>query len=115
MKKTAAFVALVIILTALSLPSTVSPRGGAVTLQLTTCALKNIRIDNFDFSNNGEMFSIAAAPSGSSDTIESISIEFQEGSASVQSELVDIGPGRTVQEVNCPESFDQIIIDCFGS
>jgi hypothetical protein len=114
MKKTATFVAVVIILTALSLPCTVSadksfkihsPRGGVVTLQLTTCALKNIRIDNFDFSNNGEMFSIGAAPSGSSDAIESISIEFKEGSTSVQSELVDIGP----------ESFDQIVIDCFGS
>jgi hypothetical protein len=123
MKKTAAFVALVIILITLNLPCPSSadksfkihsPRGGPVTLVLTTCALENIRIHNFDFSNSGDIFSMIAAPNDSSDSIQSMSIEFHEGSTPVHSELIDIGPGRTVQEVDCPESFDQIVIDCFG-
>jgi len=123
MKKTAASVALVIVLITLNLPRTASadrtfkihsPRGGLVTVLLTSCALKNIRIHNFDFSESGDIFSMVAAPNGSSDSVQSISIEFHEGSTPVQSELVDIGPGRTVQEVYCPESFDQIVIDCFG-
>ena len=124
MKKTAAFVAPVIILITLSLAGTGSADksfeihyagGGLITLRLTTCALKNIRIHNLDFSNRGDIFSMVADPNGSSDTIESISIDFQEGSTSVQSELVDIGPGRTEQRVYCPKSFDQIVIDCFGN
>jgi hypothetical protein len=121
--KASAFVALVIILLILNLPRTSSadksfdirsPRGGRVTLLISTCALKNVRIHNFDFSNSGNIFSMIAAPNGSSDSIHSISIEFHEGSTPVQGELVDIGPGRTVQEVYCPESFDQIVIDCSG-
>jgi hypothetical protein len=123
MKKNAAFVALVIILITLGLPCTSSadksfnihsPRGGLVTLAITSCALKNIRVHDFDFSNSGDLFSMVAAPRGSSDSIQSISIEFHEGSTSLQSELVDIGPGRTVQEVYCPGSFDRIVIDCSG-
>jgi len=123
MNKASAFVPLVIILIILNLPRTGSadksfnirsPRGGRVTLLITTRALKNVRIHNFDFSNNGDIFSIIAAPNGSSDSIQSVSIEFHEGSTPVQSELVDIGPGRTVQELYCPESFDQIVIDCSG-
>jgi hypothetical protein len=124
MKKTSTFVlCLVIILTALSLPHTGSadksfhihsPTGAPVTLLITTCALKNIRIHDLEFSNNGDTFSVEAAPNGSSDSIESVSIEFREGSTSLQNEVVNIGPGRTVQEVYCPESFDQIVIDCLG-
>jgi hypothetical protein len=123
MKKTAATVGLVIVLAILSMPPMSSadknfkihsPHGDPVTLLLTTCALKNIRIHNFDFSNNGDIFSMVAAPNGSSDLIQSISIEFHQDSTPVQSELVDIGPGKTVQEVYCPENFDQIVIDCFG-
>jgi hypothetical protein len=124
MKKTLLFVALLVIFLAiLSLPRKASadrsfkihsPRGGLVTVLLTSCALKNIRIHNLDFSESGDIFSMVAAPNGSSDLIQSISIEFQEGSTSVQSELVDVGPGKTVQELSCPESFDGIVIDCFG-
>jgi hypothetical protein len=123
MKKTAVFVSLVIILITLGLPQTGSadksfkihsPRGGLVTLLITTCTLKQIRINNLDFSNNGDIFSLDATPNGSSDSIHSISIEFHEESTPMQSDLVDIGPNRTVQEVYCPENFDQIVIDCSG-
>jgi hypothetical protein len=123
MKKTAVTVGLVIILAILSMPPTSSadksfkihsPLGGVVTLAITRCALKNIRVHDFDFSQSGDMFSIVAVPRGSSDSIQSISIEFHEESTTVQSELVDIGPGKTMQQVYCPENFDQIVIDCFG-
>lgn len=124
MKKTLApVVLLVIVLAILGLPRAGSadrsfkihsPRGGLVTILLTSCALKNIRIHNLDFSESGDTFSMVAAPNGSSDLIQSISIEFHEGSTSVQSELIDVGPGKTVQELYCPESFDKIVIDCFG-
>ena len=123
MKKTAAFVAILIILITLSYPcpssadksfNIHSPRGGPVKLTITNCALKNIRVHDFDFSNSGDVFSMVAAPHGSSDSIQTISIEFHEGSTLVQSDLVDIGPDKTAQEVYCPETFDQIVIDCFG-
>ena len=123
MKKTAAFLPLVIIFALLSLPSTVSadksfnihtPRGGLTTLLITTCALKKIRIHNFEFSDSGDTFSVVAAPNGTSDSIESLLVEFHKDSIAVQSDFVDIGPGRTEQEVYCPESFDQIVIDCSG-
>ena len=123
MKKTAAFVALVIVLAILSLPQTGSAdksfkihssRGAVVTLMITTCALKKVRIHNFEFPDSGDTFSVVAAPNGTSDSIESLLIEFHEDSIAVQSDFVDIGPGRTEQEVSCPESFDQIVIDCAG-
>jgi hypothetical protein len=123
MKKAAARLALVIILISLGLPCRSSadksfkihsPRGGVVTLAMTSCALKNIRVHDLDFSQSGDIFSIVAVPRGSSDSTQSISIEFHEESTPVQSELVDIGPGKSVQEVYCPENFDQIVIDCFG-
>ena len=123
MKKTAAFLPLVIIFAILSLPSTVSadksfnihtPRGGLTTLLITTCALKKVRIHNFEFSDSGDTFSVVAAPNGSPDSVESLVIEFHEDSIAVQSGFVDIGPGRTAQKVYCPESFDQIVIDCSG-
>jgi hypothetical protein len=123
MKKTAVFVALVIILITLSLPCPSSadksykihsPLGSLVTLAITSCTLKNIRVYDFDFSQSGDIFSIDAVPRGSYDSIQSISIEFHQNSDVVQSELVDIGPGKTVQTVYCPENFDQIVIDCSG-
>ena len=124
MKKTSVSVALlVIVLAILGLPGTGSadrsfkihsPRGGLVTVLLTSCALKNIRIHNLDFSESGDTFSMVAAPNGSPDLIQSISIEFHEGSTVLQTELIDVGPGKTVQELYCPESFDRIVIDCFG-
>ena len=123
MEKTVAVLALIAIIVNLSLPSAVpadkhyrihSPRGGVITLVITSCALRNIKIHDLDFSNNGEVFSIAAVPLGSPDLIHCISIGFQQGSTVVQSEYVDIGPEKTMQGVYCPEDFDQIIIDCSG-
>jgi hypothetical protein len=91
-----------------------SPRGSVINLVITSCALRNIRVHDLNFSNGGDVFSIAAAPLGSADSIQTISIAFHQDSTEVQSEYVDIGPEKTVQEVYCPEDFDQIIIDCSG-
>jgi hypothetical protein len=122
-KKTFTTMTLVLIVAILSLPpvasadksfSIHSPRGGVVSLLIRTCAHKKIRIHNFEFSDSGDTFSVVAAPNGSSNSMESLLIEFHEDSIAVQSDFVDIGPGRTEQEVYCPESFDQIIIDCSG-
>ena len=123
MKKTAAFLVLVIMLITLSFPcpsfadksfNIHSPLGGLIKLTITSCALKNIRVYDFDFSSSGDVFNMVAAPHGSSGSINTISIEFHEGSTLVQSDLVDIGPDKTAQQVYCPQSFDQIVIDCFG-
>lgn len=123
MKKNPTTATLVIIVAILSLPCMASadknftihsPLGGIVTLTITSCALKAVRVHDFDFSQSGNIFSIVAAPNGSSDSIESLLIEFHEDSIAVQSDFVDIGPGRTEQEVDCPESFDQIVINCSG-
>ena len=123
MKKTAEFLALIILFPILSLPCTVSadksfkihtPRGGLASLVISTCALKKVRIHNFEFPDSGDTFSVVAAPNGTSDSIESLLVEFHKDSIAVQSDFVDIGPGRTEQEVYCPESFDQIVIDCSG-
>ena len=121
MKKTIALFTLITIMVSLGLPSMVSadksfrihsPRGSVIKLVITSCALRNIRVHDLDFSNGGDVFSIAAAPLGSADSIQTISIAFHQDSTEVQSEYVDIGPEKTVQEVYCPEEFDQIIIDC---
>jgi hypothetical protein len=123
MKKTFTTMTLVLVVAILSLPPSASadksfsihsPRGGVVSLLIKTCALKKVRIHNFQFSDSGDTFSLVAAPNGSSDSIDSLLIEFHEDSIAVQSDFVDIGPGRTEQEVYCPESFDQIVIDCSG-
>ncbi|MCG6983319.1 MAG: hypothetical protein LJE88_18105 [Deltaproteobacteria bacterium] len=123
MKKTPTTLTLVIIVAILSLPCMASadknftihsPLGSIVTLTITSCALKNVRIHDFDFSQSGDTFFLVAAPNGSSDSIESLLIEFHEDSIAVQSDFVDIGPGTTEQEVSCPEGFDQIVIDCSG-
>lgn len=123
MKKTLIILALVPVLVSLSLPCTVSadkrfpihsPGGGVITLVITSCALRNIKIHDLDFSNSGESFVLAAAPLHSSDSMHTISIGFHEGSILVQSEYVDIGPDKTTHEVYCPEDFDQIVIDCSG-
>jgi len=121
--KTHTTVALVIILITLGLCPMASadksfnvrsPRGNRVNLMITSCALKTIRIYNLEFSEDGDTFSLMAAPNGSADAIKGISIEFHADSIPVKSEFVDIGPGKTMQEVYCPESFDEIVIDCFG-
>ena len=76
-----------------------SPRGNRVTLVITNQTLKNIRIYHLDFSNDGETFSITAAPNVPSDSSHTLSVDFQDGTTVVQSEYVDIGPEKTVQEV----------------
>ena len=91
-----------------------SPRGNRVTIVITNQTLRNIRIYHLDFSNDGETFSITAAPIAPSDSSRTLSVNFQEDSTVVQSEYVDIGPEKTVQEVYCPEGFNQIVIDYSG-
>ena len=123
MKKTASILILVMISMFFGINSEVladksyrvrSPRGNYVTLVITDQTLRNIRIYNLDFSNDGDTFSIAAAALRPSDSVLSLAINFQEGSFLVQSEYVDVGSKKTVHEVYCPEGFDQIVIDYGG-
>jgi len=123
MKKTATILVLAVALVIFGLTSNVladrsfnirSPRGNRVTLVITNQTLKNIRIYHLDFSNDGETFSITAAPIVSSESSYTLSVNFQDGSTVVQSEYVDIGPEKTVQVVYCPEDFNQIVIDYSG-
>ena len=123
MKKTATILVLAVVLVNFGLISKTiadkrfnirSPRGNRVTLGITNQTLKNIRIYDLDFSNDGETSSITAAPLVPSDSSHTLSVDFQEGDTVVQSEYVDIGPEKTVQEVYCPEDFNQIVIDYSG-
>ena len=123
MKKTATILALVVVLVNFCLISKTladrsfnirSPRGNRVTLVITNQTLKNIRIYDLDFSNDGETFLITAAPIVPTDSTHTLSVDFQEGDTVVQSEYVDIGPEKTVQEVYCPENFNQIVIAYSG-
>ena len=123
MKKTASIMVLAIALVNFGLISKTladksfnirSPRGNRVTIVITNQTLRNIRIYHMDFSNDGETFSITAAPIAPSDSSRTLSVNFQEDSTVVQSEYVDIGPEKTVQEVYCPEGFNQIVIDYSG-
>ena len=123
MKKTATILVLAVVLVNFGLISKTSadkrfnirsPRGNRVTLVITNQTLKNIRIYDLDFSNDGETFFITAAPIVPSDSSHTLSVNFQEGATVVQSEYVDIGPEKTVQEVYCPEDFNQIVIDYSG-
>jgi argininosuccinate synthase len=82
-----------------------------ITLVITNSALKNTRIHDLAFSESGDVFSITAAPLISADSMQTISISFHQGSTVEQTDYVEIGPGKTVQEVYCPENFDQIVID----
>jgi hypothetical protein len=123
MKKTASILVLAIALANFGLISKTladksfnirSPRGNRVTIVITNQTLRNIRIYHLDFSNDGETFSITAAPIATSDSSHTLSVNFQEDSTVVQSEYVDVGPEKTVQEVYCPEGFNQIVIDYSG-
>jgi hypothetical protein len=123
MKKTASILVLAVALANFGLISKTladrtfnirSPRGNRVNLVITDQTLRNIRIYHLDFSNDGETFSITAAPIVPSDSSHTLSVNFQEGSTVVQSEYVDIGPEKTVQAVYCPEGFNQIVIDYSG-
>ena len=123
MKKTASILILMMISMCFGMTSGVladksyrvrSPRGNFVTVVITDETLRNIRIYDLNFTNDGDTFSIAAAALRPSDSLHSLSINFQEGSTLVQSEYVDVGATKTVHEVYCPEGFDQIIIDITG-
>ena len=123
MKKTATILTLAVVLVNFGLISKTladksfnirSPRGNRVTLVISNQTLKNIRIYDLDFSSDGETFSITAAPIVPSNSSHTLSVNFQEGTTVVQSEYVDIGPEKTVQEVYCPEGFNQIVIDYSG-
>ncbi len=114
---------LAITLLALSLPSSAladrssrihTPRGEVINLVIASSVLQNTRIYDLDFSESGEVFSITAEPLPSADSMQTISISFYQGSTVVQTDYVEIGPGKTVQEVYCPESFDQIVIESSG-
>ena len=114
---------LLISLLLVNLPSTASadmssrlhsPRGDIITLVITNGALKKIRIHDLNFSDNGELFLITAAPLSSKDVIQTISIDFHDGSMVVQSEHADIGPGKTIHQLYCPGAFDRIVIDSSG-
>ncbi len=114
---------LALTLLALTLPSSAladssrrihTPRGEVITLVIASSVLKNTRIHDLDFSESGDVFSITAAPLPSADSIQTLSISFHQGSTVTQTDYVEIGPGKTVQEVYCPESFDQIVIDSSG-
>ena len=91
-----------------------TPRGEVITLVIASSVLKNTRIHDLDFSESGDVFLITAAPLTSADSIQTISINFHQGSTVAQTDYVEIGPGKTVQEVYCPDSFDQIVIDSSG-
>ena len=123
MKKTATILVLVVVLVNFCLISKTladkrfnirSPRGNRVTLVITHQTLKNIRIYDLDFSNDGEIFLITAAPIVPTDSTHTLSVDFHESDTVVQSEYVDIGPEKTLQEVYCPENFNQIVIDYSG-
>ncbi|MGD8996196.1 MAG: hypothetical protein PVH34_13330, partial [Syntrophobacterales bacterium] len=55
-----------------------SPRGNRVTLVITNQTLKNIRIYDLNFSNDGETFLITAAPIVPTDSSQTLSVDFQE-------------------------------------
>ena len=123
MKKTASILILVMISMCFDMTSGVladksyrvrSPRGNFVTVVITDQTLRNIRIYDLDFTNDGDTFSIAAAAVRPSNSLNSLTINFQQGSTLVQSEYVDVGSAKTVHEVYCPDGFDQIIIDYSG-
>ena len=123
MKKTATILVLVVVLVNFCLISKTladkrfnirSPRGNRVTLVITNQTLKNIRIYDLDFAQDGETFLITAAPIVPTDSTHTLSVDFQEGDTIVQSEYVNIGSEKTMQEVYCPENFNQIVIDYSG-
>ena len=123
MKKTASILILVMISMFFGTTSEVladksyrvrSPRGNFVTVVITDETLRNIRIYDLNFTNDGGTFSIAAAALSPSDSLHSLTINFQDGSTLVQSEYVDVGATKTMHEVYCPEGFDQIVIDHGG-
>ena len=91
-----------------------SPGGGRVQLLVTDSALKNVRIYDLAFSENGDTFSITAAPRGPSDSSISFTIRFYDDEVSVQDDYVDVGPGKTTQEVYCPETFNRMVLDYAG-
>jgi hypothetical protein len=88
-----------------------SPRGGVITLVVTDSVLKNVRIYDFAFSDDGDTFLITAAPLRSADSSQPVSIGFYEKDTVVQSDYVYIGPEKATHQVHCPEGFDRIVIE----
>jgi len=87
-----------------------SPRGGKITLVIRDTATQKFRIYAFDFSNNGNGFSITAESSQPSTISETLEIEFLNGNMLVHKEYLNIGPERTQATANCPEKFDRIVL-----
>jgi hypothetical protein len=123
MKKNAKTLILGVILLSFTLVSSVladkswrihTPRGGVVNLVVTKLTLKNIRIYDLDFENGGDTFSVTAALLRPSDESHTLLISFYEEGNLAQSDYIDVSVEKTTQEVYCPESFDQIVVDYFG-
>ena len=87
-----------------------SPRGGKVTLVIRDTATKKFRIYDFDFSNNGNGFSVTAESSQPSNISETLEIEFLSGNMLIHKEYLNIGPERSQATANCPQKFDQIVL-----
>ena len=87
-----------------------SPRGGKITLVIRDTATQKFRIYAFDFSNNGNGFSITPESSQPSTISETLEIEFLNGNMLVHKEYLNISPERTQATANCPEKFDRIVL-----
>jgi hypothetical protein len=88
-----------------------SPRGGGkITLLIRDTALKNFRIYDLDFVDEGRSFSVTAEPARQSEVSQTLEIEFLDGDFLVRQEYVVVGSERTQASVNCPEKFDRLVI-----
>ncbi|HYA04228.1 MAG TPA: hypothetical protein VEI04_14075 [Syntrophobacteria bacterium] len=88
-----------------------SPRGGGkITLVIRDTALRNFRIYDFSFADEGRSFSLTAEPARQSPSSHSLEIEFLNGDLLINKECVLVGSERTQTAVNCPERFDRIVI-----
>ena len=88
-----------------------SPRGSRVQLVLTDVALREFRIHDLRFSDDGNTFCVTVERFRRSDTTRNLVVRFYENEYVAQEDYVDIGPQRTVREVYCPERYDRVIID----
>lgn len=88
-----------------------SPRGTVITLVITESVLRNVRIYGFDISEDGNIFSITAAPLRRVDTTQTLLISFYKKDTVVESDYAYFDPGKTTQEVDCPEEFDRIVVE----
>ncbi|MBW1979698.1 MAG: hypothetical protein JRJ12_00600 [Deltaproteobacteria bacterium] len=91
-----------------------TPRGEVIKLVVTDSALEAIRIYDLAFSEDGDSFSITAAPARSPDTSITVRINFFDGESSVDEDYVDIGPQKTTRQIDCPETLDRMVLDYVG-